>query len=222
MRLAELQGIDPSDLGTWPVGLKFIGILVICVVLLAAGWFFVVKGQTEQLTRLENKEQQLKKTFRDKKKLALNLPAYLEQMEQMQESFGVMLRQLPDQTEVPELLVDITQAGLGRGLEFVLFKPQDKQYKDFYAELPISLKVVGDYHQLAEFVSDLAALPRIVTLGNIDILPDSNNRDVLTMAATTRTFHYLDPEEIATRRAAKEESQTKGKSRRKKNRKKAS
>lgn len=222
MRLAELQGIDPTDLGSWPIGLKFAGILAICIALLAAGWFFVVKGQTEQLTRLEAKEQQLRVTFREKKKLALNLPAYQQQMEQMQESFGVMLRQLPDQTEVPELLVDITQAGLGRGLEFVLFKPQDKEYKDFYAELPISLKVVGDYHQLAEFVSDLAALPRIVTLGNINIAPEKEGGDVLTMAATTKTYHYLDPEEIATRRAAIEKERDKGSNGRRKNRKKTS
>lgn len=211
--------MDPSDLSTWPVTVKFIGILAICLALLAAGWFFVVKGQTQQLTRLQEKEEQLKQTFLDKKQLALNLPAYREQMEQMQQSFGVMLRQLPDQTEVPELLVDITQAGLGRGLEFVLFKPQDKEYKDFYAELPISLKVIGDYHQLAEFVSDLAALPRIVTLGDIDISPTENENEVLTMAATTRTFHYLDPEEIASRRAEKEGSSSGAKKR--KNRKKA-
>lgn len=222
MRLADLQGIDPTDLNSWPIGLKLAGILAICVVLLAAGWFFVVKGQTEQLTRLEAKEQMLRTTFREKKKLALNLPAYRQQMEKMQESFGVMLRQLPDQTEVPELLVDITQAGLGRGLEFVLFKPQDKQYKDFYAELPISLKVVGDYHQLAEFVSDLAALPRIVTLGDINISPEKDEGDVLTMAATTKTYHYLDPEEIATRRAESEKLREGAKKGRRKNRKKTS
>ena len=216
MRLADLQNIDTSDISTWPVGLKYIGIFIICALLFAAGWFFVVKGQTQQLANLEQTEQQLRDKFREKKRLSINLPAYKLQMEQMQESFGVMLRQLPNQTEVPELLVDIAQAGLGRGLEFVLFKPQDKEFKDFYAELPINIKVIGDYHQLAEFVSDLAALPRIVTLGDVDIAPDKNNGGILTMAATTRTYHYLDAEEIATRRAAREGAESGGKNGRRK------
>ncbi len=219
MRTPDLSNVDAKDLKTWPAGLKFFGAFVICVCIAVAGWFFLIKKQTEDLERLERKEAELKETFKQKKRLAVNLPAYRKQMEEMRESFDVMLRQLPNKTEVPELLVDITQAGLQRGLEFVLFKPQDKVYKDFYAELPINLKVVGDYHQLAEFVSDLAALPRIVTLGNIDILPEKDNESVLGMTAITNTYHYLDQDEIDKRRAMEEKTAGRGKKKKKKKKK---
>jgi len=125
-----------------------------------------------------------------KKALAINLEAYKQQMEEMQQTFGSLLRQLPNSTEVPDLLVDITQAGLGRGLEFVLFKPEKEQPKDFYAELPISLQVRGNYHELAQFVSDVAALPRIVTFGDITISSQTKGR--LAMGATARTYRYLE------------------------------
>jgi len=218
--MPELHNVEATNLSTWPPSLKYFGVIVLCLIIIAAGWFVLIKGQTETLERLEQTETQLKTKFREKKKLAVNLPAYRQQMVEMRESFDVMLRQLPNKTEVPELLVDITQAGLQRGLEFVLFKPADKRFKDFYAELPINLKVVGDYHQLAQFVSDLAALPRIVTLGDIDIQPDKDNDAVLTMSAITNTYHYLDQEEIDARRALEEQKAGGKKGKRSKRKKK--
>jgi type IV pilus assembly protein PilO len=127
--------------------------------------------------------------------MAINLPAYKQQMEEMHQVFGALLRQLPNKTEVPNLLVDITQAGVGRGLNFVLFKPEKEKPQEFYAELPINIKVTGGFHEMGQFVSDLAALPRIVTVGNIDITSDAKTGN-LTMAAVARTFRYLEPEEI--------------------------
>src|SRR3990172_4457565 len=126
-----------------------------------------------------------------KKALAINLPAYKEQMEEMEQTFGSLLRQLPNTTEVPDLLVDITQAGLGRGLEFNLFRPEKEQPRDFYAEMPISVEVRGTYHELAQFISDVAALPRIVTFGDITI-SSSGKDSKLTMSAKPRTYRYLD------------------------------
>jgi len=215
----DLRNIDFADVGSWPWWLKAFGTLFVCGGILFAGYYFIVKGELETLERAERQEQQLKETFLKKKALAVNLPAYREQMKEMQESFGVMLRQLPNRTEVPELLIDITQAGIARGLEFVLFKPQRKRNADFYAILPIDLKVIGTYHQFAEFVSDLAALPRIVTLGNISI-GVGKGRDKkstggrLTMSAITQTYHYLDESEIKAQRDA----QTQGGKKKKKTR----
>lgn len=202
MRLQDLQDIDVNDISSWPLWLKIAATLLIGGAIVFAGYWFIIKGEIEELRRAERKEQELRQTFLSKKALAVNLPAYRQQMKEMQESFGVLLRQLPDKTEVPELLIDITQAGLGRGLEFIQFKPEQKRNADFYAVLPVSIKVVGSYHQLSEFVSDLAALPRIVTVGNINIsgTKDSNQ---LTMTASTRTYHYLDEEEIQAQQAAK-------------------
>jgi type IV pilus assembly protein PilO len=219
----DLSSIDFNDPASWPTGFKVFMAAMLCVAILVAGYWFVIKGQRESLAKLESQEQLHKSEFKEKKKLAINLPTYRQQMIDMEESFGTMLRQLPDKTEVPQLLVDITQAGLGRGLEFVLFKPQDKRADDFYAALPINLQVIGTYHQLAEFVSDLAELPRIVTLGDIQIEPlnkkDQGNErlvsqsggEKLVMSAITRTFHYLDPDEIAANKAAKEAGKKKGK-----------
>lgn len=195
MAFEDLRGLDIGDIGSWPFWLKIVGVLVVCGAILFAGYWYLIKGEIETLQRAEQQEQQLRDTFLKKKALAVNLPAYREQMQEMQESFGVMLRQLPNRTEVPELLIDITQAGLGRGLQFVLFKPQKKRNADFYAILPISIQVVGSYHELGEFVSDLAALPRIVTLGNISLKP-TKGKTKLSMSAITSTYHYLDESEI--------------------------
>ncbi len=181
--------------------LRVFGTLLVCAGIAFAGYWFIVKGQLEELERAEQTEVALKKTFLEKKALAVNLPAYRKQMEEIEESFGVLLRQLPNRTEVPELLIDITQAGLGRGLQFNQFQPQRKRSADFYAILPIRLQVAGEYHELAEFVSDLAALPRIVTLGDMSIAPQGQGKRgrgqaegerVLVMSATARTYHYLD------------------------------
>ncbi len=193
----DLQSVDFNDPATWPNWFKLTGAVLIGIGILFAGYWFLVKKDIEGLKRVEAEEQTLRASYLKKKSLAINLPAYREQMVEIEKNFGVLLRQLPDRTEVPELLIDITQAGLARGLQFQLFKPKPKQVGDFYATLPIDLKVTGPYHLLAEFVSDLAAMPRIVTLGNINIKPVKEGSTQLSMSAVSRTFHYLDDDEIA-------------------------
>jgi type IV pilus assembly protein PilO len=191
MTLDDLKNIDVNNLGSWPVPIKIAGILVVCGVILFAGYWFLIKGELEEHSVAQKKEASLRETYMNKKALAVNLPAYREQMEEMEQTFGSLLRQLPNTTEVPDLLVDITQAGLGRGLEFTLFRPEKEQPKDFYAEMPISVQVRGNYHELAQFVSDVAALPRIVTFGDISI--SSTGKDnKLTMTAKARTYRYLE------------------------------
>ncbi len=188
--LDDLKNINLNDISSWPISVKIIGIVFFCIVILGAGYWFLIQGELEEYKSVEAKEQQLRETYLNKKALAINLPAYKQQMADMEQTFGSLLRQLPNTTEVPDLLVDITQAGLGRGLEFVLFKPEKEQPKDFYAELPISIKVRGTYHELGQFVSDVAALPRIVTFGDITINTGKDNR--LDMSAKAKTYRYLE------------------------------
>lgn len=202
MALADIRDIDFNDFSSWPIWFKITMAAVVCVLILFAGYWFIVKDQIADLERHQKQEVGLKNTYLDKKALAINLEAYKKQMAEMQETFGTMLRQLPNKTEVPELLIDITQAGLGRGLQFELFRPKPKRVADFYAQLPIDIKVHGTYHQLGQFVSDLAALPRIVTVGNLSLAPRKGS-SLLEMTAVTSTYHYLDEETIARRNAAK-------------------
>lgn len=189
MNLDELRNLDINNLASWPIPIKIVGIVLVGLIILGAGYWFIIQGELEQYAEATAKEEQLKTTYTSKKLLALNLDAYKQQMEDMQRTFGSLLRQLPNTTEVPDLLVDITQAGLGRGLEFVLFRPEKEQPRDFYAELPISLQVSGTYHELASFVSDVAALPRIVTFGDINI---GSQGARLTMSATAKTYRYME------------------------------
>lgn len=191
MTLDDLKNINLNDLASWPVPVKIGGILVVCVLMLFAGYWFLIQDELDEYSAAKNKEEGLRETFMNKKALAINLPAYKQQMEEMQQTFGSLLRQLPNTTEVPDLLVDITQAGLGRGLEFTLFQPQKEQPRDFYAELPISIEVRGSYHELAQFISDVAALPRIVTFGNIAITGGAKDSK-LTMSAQAKTYRYLE------------------------------
>jgi type IV pilus assembly protein PilO len=191
MTLDDLKNIDVNNLSSWPVPIKIAGILVVCGVILFAGYWFLIQGELEEHGEAQKKETSLRETYMNKKALAINLPAYREQMEEMEQTFGSLLRQLPNTTEVPDLLVDITQAGLGRGLEFTLFRPEKELPKDFYAEMPISVQVRGSYHELAQFVSDVAALPRIVTFGDIDI-SSAGKDNKLTMSAKARTYRYLE------------------------------
>lgn len=190
MTLDDLKSIDINNLGSWPVPIKIGGILIVCAIVLFAGFWFLIQGELEQYGEAQKKEEALRETFMNKKALAINLPAYKEQMEEMEQTFGSLLRQLPNTTEVPDLLVDITQAGLGRGLEFTLFRPEKELPKDFYAEMPISVEVRGTYHELAQFVSDVAALPRIVTFGDISISASKDNK--LTMSAKAKTYRYME------------------------------
>lgn len=188
--LDQLRSINPNDPSSWPLPVKIGGVAILGVAILIAGYWFFIQGEIDAYTEAKKKEDQLRETFLNKKAIAVNLPAYKQQMEDMRRTFGSLLRQLPNTTEVPDLLVDITQAGLGRGLEFVLFRPDKEQPRDFYAELPISLEVRGTYHDLALFISDVAALPRIVTFGDISISVAKGN--TLNMSAKARTYRYLD------------------------------
>lgn len=194
MTLDDLKNIDINNIAGWPLPIKVAGIALVSVVLLFLGYYFLIADELTQYDTEQKKEASLKETFLSKKAMAINLPAYKQQMEEMQQTFGTLLRQLPNKTEVPNLLVDITQAGLGRGLGFVLFKPEKEKPQEFYAELPIDIKVTGSFHQLGQFVSDLAALPRIVTVGDIQINADP--KGTLNMSAIARTYRYLEPEEI--------------------------
>ena len=191
MTLDDLKNIDVNNLSSWPVPVKIVAVLVVCVIVLFAGFWFLIQGELEEYDGAQKIEVSLRETYMNKKGLAINLPAYRQQMEEMEQTFGSLLRQLPNTTEVPDLLVDITQAGLGRGLEFTLFRPEKEQPKDFYAEMPISVEVRGSYHELAQFVSDVAALPRIVTFGDINIASTGKDNK-LTMSAKARTYRYLE------------------------------
>jgi len=188
-RIDDVKNSDINDPSTWPVSLKMLIILVGACGILFAGYWYIIKDQIIELETRERKEQALKKTYLDKKALAVNLPAYKKQMEEIRQRFGLLLQQLPDRNEVPELLIDITQAGLGQGLKFNLFDPGSKLTKDFYAILPIKISINGTYHEYGEFISDLSTLSRIVTIGNVKI---SAEKTGLTMAAVINTYHYLD------------------------------
>lgn len=195
MTLDDFKNIDLNNIAGWPLPVKVFGIAFVGILLLFAGYWFLISDELLRYEQEQQKEQGLKETYLNKKGLAINLPAYKLQMEEMHQAFGTLLRQLPNKTEVPNLLVDITQAGLGRGLNFVLFKPDKEKPQEFYAELPINIKVTGNYHELGQFVSDLAALPRIVTVGSIEISSDPKTA-LLSMSAVARTYRYLEPEEI--------------------------
>ena len=191
--LNELKNLDINDPSSWSIGFKAIVAFVVSILILAAGYYLIIKDQRLDLERARAEEQKLKGTFLDKKALAVNLESYKLQMVEAEETFGVLLKQLPNQTEVPELLIDITQAGLARGLKFDRFKPEEVITHDYYAEMPVGITVTGTYHQIAEFVSDIAALPRIIVLVDTFKLtrgdPDSG---VLRMVAVTKTYHYLE------------------------------
>ncbi len=207
LTLDDLRNIDFNDIAGWPRSVKVAAAVLICIVILAAGYWFIIKDQLAELEKAERAEVALRDEFSNKKALAVNLEAYKQQMVEMQERFGVMLRQLPNRTEVPELLIDITQTGLGRGLQFDLFQPRNKRVADFYAELPVNIRVRGTYHQLGQFVSDVAALPRIVTIDDLVLSPSGG--EVLTMSAVAKTYHYLDEEQVAERQAAKSKTRAK-------------
>ena len=197
--LEELRALDPRDPGRWPLPFR-IGAAVVWLVLLTLllAYVFVWQQQKPQLESLQASEQQLREQFTTKHSKAVNLDIYKQQLKDIERSFGAMLRQLPGKTEVPNLLVDISQTGLSAGLQEKLFQPGPEQKKDFYAELPIKIRLSGSYHQFGQFVSGIAALPRIVTLHDIEIKSDSKDAyDQLTLDLTAKTYRYLDEEEVA-------------------------
>lgn len=195
----DLNNLDFSNIGSWPVAIKGVVIAVVAVGVLALGYFLDVQSQQGNLERITNKEKQLKEDFELKQAKAANLEAYKAQMLEMEDSFGAMIRQLPSKTEVEDLLVDISQTGLASGIEFQLFKPLSEKHIEFYAELPITLKMTGSYHQFGEFVSGIAALPRIVTLENITL--KGGKKGDLTMDVTAKTYRYLDESEVSSKRS---------------------
>ena len=197
--LEELQSLDPRDPGRWPLAVRA-GAVGLCFLVLTAMliYFFVWDAQLPELQRREDVEQQLRQEFRTKHAKAVNLDLYKQQLNDIERSFGALLRQLPGKTEVPNLLVDISQTGLSAGLEEKLFQPQPEQKKDFYAELPIKIRLTGSYHQFGQFVSGIAALPRIVTLHDIQIKSENKDAyDQLSLELTAKTYRYLDEDEIA-------------------------
>ncbi len=196
MKDIDLNNLDLSNIGAWPTAVKVALIIIVCAAAAVAGYFLDIKNQREKLERAEKQEITLKQEFETKQAKAVNLEAYKRQLEEIEESFGAMLRQLPSKTEVEGLLVDISQTGLASGIEFELFKPQGERFIEFYAELPISMKMTGNYHEFGNFVSGVAALPRIVTLHDISIVDDQKS-NALTMTVTAKTYRYLDEAEIA-------------------------
>jgi len=206
--LEELQSLDPRDPGRWPLPVRAGAVAIAFVVLTAALiYFFVWDEQRPELQQRQDEEQVLRQEFRTKHAKAVNLELYKQQLKDIERSFGALLRQLPGKTEVPNLLVDISQTGLSSGLEEKLFQPQGEVKRDFYAELPIRIRLTGSYHQFGQFVSGIAALPRIVTLHDIDIRSENKDAyDQLSLELTAKTYRYLDEDEIAAGEADKKKA----------------
>lgn len=199
----EIRGTNWKDAGTWGGAPKVLVLLAVLVSIPVAGYLIDTSSQIEELDRLHNTEQTLKQQYLDKKRQAVNLDLYRQQLREIDTQFGTLLRQLPNKSQMDALLVDINQAGLGRGLQFDLFRPAPAEItREFYAERPITVKVVGNYHDMGAFASDVGQLSRIVTLNDVSI--QATGKDgLLTMDATARTFRYLDDDELAAQRKAK-------------------
>jgi type IV pilus assembly protein PilO len=195
----ELKQLDPKQPGNWPWPVKAGAFILIFIALQVAAYFFFWQAQVEAIDKGREDVAKQKETFLEKKKLAVNLDAYKQQRAEIEQSFGALLKQLPNKSEMDALLIDINQAGLGRGLAFDLFRPAaTENFTEFYAELPVAIKVTGNYHDLGAFASDVAKMPRIVLLTDIKLDPPVNG--VLSMEATAKTYRYLDEEEVSKQR----------------------
>lgn len=207
----EFRTLDPKDPGLWPVVPRVLILIGIFLVLLLAAWWLGWRVQFEELESKQQEETRLKEDWLNKKRQAVNLDEHRKQLAEMDRSFGVLLKQLPNKSEMEALLVDVNQAGLGRGLQFELFKPGTEVMKDFYAELPITVKLSGSYHDLGAFTGDVAKMPRIVTLNDMEVVEsaakDKAGTGLLTMSTTVKTFRYLDEEEIARMKREKAEKE---------------
>lgn len=194
----ELQSLDVNDVGRWPLAFRAAVIIIVFAVVVGLGtYWFIIKDKAPQLERVQEEEEQLRITFESKQRKAANYDAYKAQLAQIEQSFGTMLRQLPGETEIPSLIVDISQTGLAAGLQEKLFVPRGEVPRDFYAEKPISIRLTGSYHEIGNFVSGIAALPRIVTLHDINIVrEDPQSFDKLSIEVTAKTYRYLDEEAI--------------------------
>jgi len=197
----DFRATNWRDPGTWTAIPKAVVLIAILLALPVGGYFLLWQGQLQDLEQGKNDESRFKEDYVNKKRQAINLDLYKQQLRENDTQFGALLKQLPNKSQMDALLVDINQAGLGRGLQFELFKPAPREtVRDFYAELPIAVKVVGVYHDMGAFASDVGQLSRIVTLNNVSI--DSGKDGNLTMDVTARTFRYLDEEEVAAQRKA--------------------
>jgi type IV pilus assembly protein PilO len=200
MNLDELRHLNIRDAGNWPLLPKVAVLLAIFLLIVVAGFFLDWNDQWEALGKAEQVEVELKTQYAEKKKRAINFDLYVQQLNEVEQSFGALVKQLPNRSEIDALLTDVNQAGLGRGLQFELFKPAaQERMADFYAELPINIRITGSYHDMGAFASDIAQLPRIVTLNDVSI---GAEKGTLSMEAVAKTFRYLDDEEISRQRAA--------------------
>jgi len=208
MNLDDLRKLNWREAGSWPLLPKILILSMILVVIVALGAFLDWKDQWDSLDAARSEEAKLKDQYSQKKAKAINFDLYVQQLKEVELSFGALVKQLPNRAEIDALLTDINQAGLGRGLTFELFKPATQEkMADFYAELPINIRITGNYHDMGAFASDVAQLPRIVTLNDVAI---ANDKGTLTLEAVAKTFRYLDEEEMAKQRAAKAAKDKKG------------
>ena len=209
MTLDDLRRLDPKNIGNWPLGPKLGSLIILLLLILFLSYWFDWQHQWDELESHRAKEAQLRQTFLEKKRQAINLDAYRKQLDDIEKSFGALLKQLPSKSEMDALLTDINQAGLGRGLQFELFKPAaSESTSEFYAELPIQLKISGGYHDFGAFATDISKLSRIVTLNDIALAAGKDG--TITMDSVAKTYRYLDEEEVAAQRKAAK-AQAKGK-----------
>lgn len=210
--LEDFRGLNPNDVGSWPVAPRIAVLVTLFVALIGAGWWFVWQDQIDALDGKRNEEVKLKEEFLNKKRQAVNLDLHIQQLNEIDRSFGALLKQLPNKAEVEALLIEINQSGMGRGLQFELFKPGQELVKDFYAELPISVRLTGNYHDFGAFAGDIGRLSRIVTLNNLSINVNAQSKDgSLALDAVTKTFRYLDEEELARQKKAAADAKKGGK-----------
>lgn len=213
--LEQLKTLNPQDPGSWPAPIKLVSLMLLTLAVVAAAFWFFWKPQMDELSAAEEEEVRIKTTFLGKKAMAVNLEAYEKRLADIEQSFGTLLKQLPKRSEMDALLTDINQAGLARGLQFELFKPSSTEtITEYYAELPVTIRVTGDFHNLGHFASDVSKLPRIVLLNDIVISTSTakSSEGQLVMDAVAKTYRYLDDDEIAAQVKAKKdkEKQKKG------------
>jgi type IV pilus assembly protein PilO len=222
MKLDDFNNIDFKNMGSMPMPVKLVLLAIAFLILVGLGYLFLWQDQLTDIDQAKSKEQELRQVFLDKKAQAVKVEAYKQQMIDIEKTFGALLKQLPDKSQMDGLLTDINQAGLGRGLEFDLFKPGQESVADFYAEMPIQIKIKGNYHDIGAFATDISKLSRIVTLNDVTIAPMNKDAkdSMLTMDAVAKTYRYLDSSEVAAKKQdVKEEKGKKGKKDKKGNKK---
>jgi type IV pilus assembly protein PilO len=209
MTLDDFRRLHFREAGSWPLTAKIVILGFMMLLIVAAGAWFDWKDQYDALDAAKNDETKLREQYAQKKVKAINFELYVQQLKEVEQSFGALVKQLPNRAEIDALLTDINQAGLGRGLQFELFRPAaQERMADFYAELPIAIRITGSYHDMGAFASDVSQLPRIVTLNDVAV---NNDKGSLTMEAVAKTFRYLDEEEMAKQRKLAKEAKEKGK-----------